>query len=172
MRQSRRVISERWETNEGSPVAPAYCHERASRPRCRMGDPGWSLAGSLSWRDGVGSSRDTRPEFPSQERSELQAEKTPETCKGDTARTFSTALLRACTDLQGQEKNRPDRSEGTAPQIHTGPCHGPVPRQTREPSSSEDTGYSAPKGLCSVVRDQQPLTKCCQSHWTNSKSRT
>lgn len=42
----------------------------------------------------------------------------------------------------------------------------------REPSSSEDTGYSAPKGLGSVGRDQQPLTKCCQSHWTNSKSRT
>ena len=43
----------------GELVAPAYCHERASRPRCRMGGPGWSPADSLSWR-GVESSQDER----------------------------------------------------------------------------------------------------------------
>lgn len=63
MRQCRRVIPERWETNEGRPVAPAYCHERASRPRCRCEIPAEARR-TLSWRDGVGSSQDTRARVP------------------------------------------------------------------------------------------------------------
>lgn len=128
VRQCRRMISERWETNEGSPVAPAYCQERASRPRCRMWAPGWSLADSLSWRDGVRSSQDTTARVPKSGEERATSRGNP----GDLQRGHSSNIQQSTAQgthgsAEGRRKTgRTDQRE-QRPRSTRGPAVGLLP---------------------------------------------